>query len=145
MYIFHQISSIVTLVDSGGRIDHIMANINTMCKALDLLPAGTHVYAMCGESISWLLQPGDHCIEVPSDLVRAQRWCSYVPIGGTCTVTTTGFKWNLDSHPVQFGGMISTSNTYASERLTISTDGLLYWSMGIGAGEECTEEMECRS
>lgn len=100
-----RIRTVVTLVDSSGRIDHIMANINTMCKALELLPAGTEVLVMCGESMSWLLEAGEHCIEVPPALVRAQRWCSYVPIGGACTVTTTGFKWDLSEYqgpaPVQ--------------------------------------------
>lgn len=91
----HRIRSIVTLVDSSGRIDHIMANINTMCKALELLPGGTEVLVVCGESMSWLLEAGEHRIEVPAELVRAQRWCSYVPIAGACTVTTTGFKWDL--------------------------------------------------
>lgn len=39
--------------------------------------------------------------------------------------------------------MVSTSNTYGSERLTIVTDGLLYWSMGLrdeineGGGSGC--------
>lgn len=31
----------------------------------------------------------------------------------------------------EFGGLISTSNTYAREIVTIQTDGYLYWSMGL--------------
>lgn len=148
-----KIESVVTLVDTGGRIDHIMANINTMCHALELLPPNSNVYGLCSKSMSWLLTPGvEHIIEVPASLVQQQRWCSFVPIGGASRVTTTGLKWNLgecasrrfvrfvveprffctDNTVVQFGGMVSTSNTYAGERLTIRTeDGLLYWSMGI--------------
>lgn len=31
----------------------------------------------------------------------------------------------------QFGGLVSTSNTYANELLTIETNAILYWSMGL--------------
>lgn len=41
------------------------------------------------------------------------------------------FLFDSAENRVQFGGLVSTSNTYAGERLTIVTDGLLYWSMGL--------------
>lgn len=43
---------------------------------------------------------------------------------------------NLENHPVEFGGIISTSNTYSSEVVTIETDGFLYWSMGLETNED---------
>lgn len=84
----------MTLVDSGGRVDQTMGNINTMCKALKFMP-GTNVYAVCHRSIAWLLEAGEHTIEIPQNLVDLHQWCSYVPINGSCTVTTQGFKWDL--------------------------------------------------
>lgn len=71
-----------------------MANINTMYKSNVLLP-NVDVYSLCKSSISWMLEPGSHTIHVPKQFVDEQLWCSYVPFGKKCTITTTGFKWNL--------------------------------------------------
>lgn len=40
-----------------------------------------------------------------------------------------------DNQFVQFGGIVSTSNTYSSDVVTLQSDGLLYWSMGITENE----------
>lgn len=124
-----------------------MANINTMCKALTLMP-DINVYAVCDLSMSWLLEAGEHTIDIPQKFVDQRRWCSYVPINGCCSVSTQGFMWDLgkwhdvcilttlnftfkDNHKCSFGGLVSTSNTFAKNRVSIKTDGLLFWSMGI--------------
>lgn len=105
--------------------------------------------------MAWVLNAGQHVIHIPQEFVDKQMWCSYVPIDGKCCVSTTGFKWDLgeifdslqsenyqifnnfflDNHVVQFGGMVSTSNTYSSNVVTLQSDGLLYWSMGITENE----------
>lgn len=60
-----------------------------------MLPGEATVFALSAESLSWVLSPGEHIIEVPAELVERKSWCSYVPLNGPCTVTTTGFKWDL--------------------------------------------------
>lgn len=42
------------------------------------------------------------------------------------------------NHPVQFGGIVSTSNTYASTHLTIDCDNYLFWSMATDS-DTCNE------
>lgn len=41
------------------------------------------------------------------------------------------FFWCTGDGVSEFGGLVSTSNTYAAELVTIQTDGFLYWSMGL--------------
>lgn len=114
----------------GGRIDQTMANINTLFLASSMtdLP----VYLLGDESLACLLPPGYHRIMVNTGLEA--KWCGLVPISNECqSVCTTGLKWNLENQPLQFGGMVSTSNTYAqdAQEVTVSTDRPLLWTMGI--------------
>lgn len=38
---------------------------------------------------------------------------------------------------MEFGGLISTSNTYSGEpEVTVKTDTLLLWSMGLGSTDD---------
>lgn len=87
----------IVIADTSGRIDQIMANINTMYKAVDFLN-DVALYSLCDSSISWLLQPGKHLIRIPKLFVDEQRWCSYIPMGERCTVTTAGFKWDIGKY-----------------------------------------------
>lgn len=88
------------------------------------------VFILSANSLSWLLSAGHHQIHIPEKVKKL--WCSLVPLEAT-TVTTTGLKWNLTSHTMHFGGIVSTSNKYdsTSDVVKITTDHPLLWSMGI--------------
>ncbi|XP_058117118.1 thiamin pyrophosphokinase 1 [Anopheles ziemanni] len=125
-----QVTRVLALCESSGRLDQIMANINTLFLAEAILP-GVGVFLRSSNSLSWLLRPGVHTIDIPQRLLMEKIWCSLVPIGQSCQCTTEGLKWNLDgSRPLQFGSIVSTSNTYSKEQVHIVTDGALLWSMG---------------
>ncbi|KAL7730049.1 hypothetical protein ACLKA6_009336 [Drosophila palustris] len=129
-----KVHDVVVFHDSSGRLDQVMANINTLYK---MQKDNCNVYLLSGDSITWLLRPGKHTIQVPLDLVAKQRWCSLMPVGSTShNVTTTGLKWNLYHAQMEFGGMVSTSNTYSTEFVQVQTDGNLIWSMGAYDFEE---------
>lgn len=89
-----QIVNIFTVLDFSGRIDHILSQINTLHKAADLV-IGIDLYLLTKNSVSWLLQPGQHCIRIPDRFVADKYWCSHVPVGSRCCVTTSGLKWDL--------------------------------------------------
>lgn len=88
-----KIRDVVVFHDCSGRLDQVMANLNTLYK---VQKDNCNVYLLSGDSITWLLRPGKHTIQVPLDLVTSQRWCSLMPVGSTAhNVTTQGLKWNL--------------------------------------------------
>ncbi|XP_017034111.1 thiamine pyrophosphokinase 1 [Drosophila kikkawai] len=134
-----KIQDVVVFHDTSGRLDHVMANLNTLYKSQK---DNCNVFLLSGDSVTWLLRPGKHTIKVPVDLVTTQRWCSLMPVGATAhNVTTTGLKWNLYHAQMEFGGMVSTSNTYATEFVQVETDANLIWSMGAYEFEDKVRQM----
>ncbi|XP_053695567.1 thiamin pyrophosphokinase 1 [Sabethes cyaneus] len=124
-----EIRRALVLCESSGRLDQIMANINTLFLARTILP-DVSVFLRSSNSLSWLLPSGNHRIEIPSRLVNERIWCSLIPIGQRAVCTTSGLHWNLDNRVSEFGSMVSTSNTYSSEEVRVRTDSAVLWCMG---------------
>lgn len=62
--------------------------------------------------------------------------CGLIPIGCRCeTVVTTGFKWNLDgTTPLEFGGLVSTSNHVSEEVATVEASHPLIFTAEVASG-----------
>ncbi|KAG0729432.1 thiamine pyrophosphokinase 1 [Chionoecetes opilio] len=129
------VSHILVMAGSNNnRFDHVLAIVATLYKACEM--ATTPVVVVWGGSLFWVLQPGQHRIQVPPELCRepSASWCGLVPVGQPATATTTGLKWNLDHQTLAFGALVSTSNTFhlppGGGEATVTTSGPLLWTMG---------------
>lgn len=131
-----QLDNVIAIVQSSGRIDQILGNIQTLhlVKEMNLFQPHTKMYILSDDSISWLLEPGDHIINVPEESRRVKKaWCALVPIGEACqNVTTSGLKWNLDKQQLKYGRIVSTSNAFdGSEQVKIKCSHTLLWAMKV--------------
>uniref|UniRef100_A0A8C6STL8 Thiamin pyrophosphokinase 1 n=1 Tax=Neogobius melanostomus TaxID=47308 RepID=A0A8C6STL8_9GOBI len=129
----------------SGDFDSITAEVKAFyadkgCRLIETadqdLTDFTKCLALMLEEIRQQQLQGSHRLEVDTGLEG--EWCSLIPVGGACQTNTTGLKWNLDNQVLQFGKLVSTSNTYepvvpgtSRKPVTITTDQPLLWSMGI--------------
>ncbi|CAG5125073.1 unnamed protein product [Candidula unifasciata] len=124
---------IVAIGAFGGRMDHCLANINTLYTALTLSKAPLYLFS--DNSMACLLDKGEHTLHCDTGLEG--DWVGLVPVGQPANhVTTTGLKYNLTNHRMAFGELISTSNSLADKTVKVTTDHPLLWIMGYNLPKE---------
>lgn len=128
-----KISCVVAyLSPTCNRFDHILANVDTLYQAKSVIPYDIPLYLYSRNSLCFLLNSGLNVIKCP--IALDNKSCGIIPIGQPCNdVTTTGFKWNLDSQKMAFGQLISTSNRICSVagEVTVKTDQPLIFTLTI--------------
>jgi thiamine pyrophosphokinase len=118
----YQFDHVVAFAEVGGRLDQILANVDTLFHAHRYLSASRPVYLASSSGISWLLHEGNHVIKVPKGNAAGNK-VGLIPIGEPVkAVKTSGLKWDLDGvTELAFGSLVSTSNEFKStaEEVTI--------------------------
>lgn len=127
------LGAVAAFIESGGRVDHMMGNFQTLALVRSLAPSLPPVYLCSSHSMSWLLMPGKHTIVVPDP---APEYCGLIPLDGKAIVSTSGLKWNLTKQTLRFGELVSTSNSFSSEtkEVIVETDSMLLWTMDLPQG-----------
>merc|ERR1712126_480783 len=122
------VRAVFAFVESSGRLDQIMANIQTLFLASKMISCP--VYLLSSYSLTWLLAPGHHSLKI-SDLVTDNSHCGLIPLDGKAVVSTSGLKWNLQDGTLRFGELVSTSNGFdlSKDVVRIKTDAPLLWTM----------------
>ena len=123
------VGGILVVCPLYGRVDHVISQLNT-AYGYSKLPDSVHpLFLLSQESLSWILPPGEHEIDV--SLCRTTT-CGYVPIFGPVSgITTSGLKYDVANATMEMGGLISTSNSCTSEKIEITNDHSLLWIMNF--------------
>lgn len=127
------IDSVIAVVENSGRLDQTLANLNTHFSFNSIFRnRKVNLYSLAGDAITWLLRPGKHSISIPQRLRDSSSWCGLLPVGNPCVITTSGLRYNTQNRKLEFGGLVSSSNTYnGNEEVVIETDENVVWSMGL--------------
>eukprot|EP00743_Colponemidia_sp_Colp-15_P011431 GILK01012755.1.p1 GENE.GILK01012755.1~~GILK01012755.1.p1 ORF type:complete len:249 (+),score=29.53 GILK01012755.1:84-830(+) len=119
-------STIVVVGAIGGRLDHDFANINMLYKARHDYAPFKRIVLVSNESLAFMLEPGSHIIH--KSQLELNKGCALVPVGGECkSITTSGLRWNLDNSTLRFGGLVSTSNEFLSDTVSVTTSDPILW------------------
>ncbi|KAL8252931.1 hypothetical protein R6Q59_036624 [Mikania micrantha] len=119
----------------GGRFDHEMGNINTLCHF-----STTRIVLLSDDCLIQLLpSTRHHEISIISSVEGPH--CGLIPIGAPSgSSTTTGLQWNLDNTEMRFGGLVSTSNIVKGETVTVTSDSDLLWTISLKKNSHEGEE-----
>ena len=103
------VANVIVVGALGGRLDHTLANIQTIVKS------PKNVVLVDKVNTAFRLKNGLNTINCKSGLK-----CGLIPFRKT-NIVTTGLEYNLDGE-YEFGEFISTSNQTLSERITVQVD-----------------------
>lgn len=135
-----EIEEIYAYAEYDGRLDHIFGLFETLYQAKNI-PSLPPVFLVSSGTTDWLLQPGIHFISlqekeprnVKSNLLNDEKSyrCGIIPLGEPCKqIHTSGLKWNIvKSQILAFGTLISTSNTFSDDIVTIRVGTPVIWTM----------------
>jgi thiamine pyrophosphokinase len=103
--------SVVVTAAASGRLDHTLGVIGAMMGAIDLAPRLVEP-----EMTAWFL--GDAgCRELsvgsPGATISLISW------DGTCSVSASGVRWPLKSHPLSADSGLGISNVVTAEKAHI--------------------------
>jgi thiamine pyrophosphokinase len=110
----------------GGRFDQEMASFQALYK---WGPKFNYQLWLYSDETCAILIPANTQIELKlpcfdktiPDIVGEGPTCGLIPLGCKCdSIVTTGLQWNLDGTvPLEFGGLVSTSNRIMEPIVTI--------------------------
>ncbi|KAF8807026.1 thiamine pyrophosphokinase Thi80 [Phlegmacium glaucopus] len=120
---------IILLGGLSGRLDQTVHTLSYLHK---LRKDRNRVFAITDDNVGWVLDSGEHEIEIDHDILG--QTCGLLPVGIDCTIlSTSGLKWNLTEHPSSFDGLVSTSNHLVPTEpvVWIKTTKPIWWTVEL--------------
>lgn len=107
---------------TGGRIDHMLANLQLLIKPLHN-KANVAIEMIDQKNIIYLKGPGTYSIEKLED----KKYISFIPMTNDVKgVTLKGFKYPLSDYRIQLGSTVCISNELVGDYGTFSfSEGIL--------------------
>ncbi|GAX84214.1 hypothetical protein CEUSTIGMA_g11637.t1 [Chlamydomonas eustigma] len=115
---------IIVVGAMGGRLDHILSNLNALYQFSHLK------ITLWGEGNLVRLLPKGRSLITPLKGLEGPS-CGLVPLSGPAVATSSGLKWNLQDTKMEVSGLISTCNVIESEEVIVTTDRELLWITAV--------------
>jgi len=136
--IMESIAAILVLDSLCGRFDHVFGALNALLSYQNSTKFQLPVFVESGVDLVTILSSGESEVEV--DTSKVTGVCGLIPLCQYATqVTTSGFKWNLASQVMEYGGIVSSSNQICQEKLCVRSTAPLIFTLELGPnyGNHC--------
>ena len=116
------VETILVLGSLGGRVDQGLGLLGEFYREQKLKHVGVRFWLFSESSISTVLQPGTSFVRTPLSEGLITRNIGILPVYGPAVISTQGLEWDVQDWPTEMGGQVSTSNHIVSDRIAITTD-----------------------
>ncbi|KAJ4174714.1 thiamine pyrophosphokinase [Fusarium falciforme] len=127
----------------GGRVDQGLSQLHHLYLfQTDPNYASGRIYLLSGFSLTFLLKPGTHNIQVREDGEEDSfgKHVGIIPLKEPANITTHGLEWDVTDWHTEIGGHLSTSNHILPDvqfvQVTTDRDVLFTVALKQGEGED---------
>ncbi|KAF8587626.1 thiamine pyrophosphokinase Thi80 [Ramaria rubella] len=119
-----------TVLFLGGLSGRLDQTVHTLSFLHKLRKTRDYVYAITDDNIGWVLDSGEHTIDI--DLEKLGPTCGLLPVGTNGSILSTrGLKWNLTDSLSSFDGLVSTSNHLITSKVWVKTSKPIWWCVEL--------------
>ncbi|KAK5121640.1 hypothetical protein LTR85_004812 [Meristemomyces frigidus] len=116
------VRDILVLGSLGGRVDQGIGLLHELYREQVHRHPGVRFWLFTESSVSTLLRPGTTLIHTPLAARLIKRNIGILPLYGPAVIGTKGLEWDVQHWPTEMGGQVSTSNHIKQDRIEITTD-----------------------
>lgn len=116
------VQNILVLGSVSGRVDQGIGLLHEMYREQKVNHPELSFWLFSEASISVVLRPGTTTLHTPLEGGLIARNVGILPLYGKASISIKGFEWDVDDWPTEMGGQVSTSNHIVADKVTITTD-----------------------
>jgi len=126
-----EVQDVLIIGSLSGRVDQGIGLLHELYREQKLQHPGVRFWLFSEASISTLLAAGTTTIQTPLAGGLINRNVGILPLYGPANICTEGLEWDVKNWPTKMGDQVSTSNHIMADRITISTDNDVLFTVEI--------------
>lgn len=116
------VRDILVLGSLGGRVDQGIGLLGELYREQRHRHPNLRFWLFSEASVSTILSPGTTVIHTPLSDGLITRNAGVLSVFTPAKISLEGFEWDVEDWQTEMGGQMSTSNHIVSDRINISTD-----------------------
>lgn len=128
------VRDVLVLGSLGGRVDQGLGLLHELYREQTIRHSGVRFWLFSESSVSTVLRPGTTVINTSVAEGLITRNIGILPVYGPAVITTEGLEWDVKDWPTAMGEQVSTSNHIMTDRITITTDRDVLFTVEHGVG-----------
>lgn len=117
-----KVQDILVLGSIGGRLDQGIGLLGEMYREQRVKHPNVRFWLFSEASVSTILSPGSTILHTPLKEGLIERNIGILPVYGPAVISTKGCEWDVQDWPTEMGGQMSTSNHIVADRITVTTN-----------------------
>lgn len=128
------VRDILVLGSLGGRVDQGIGLLHELYREQKFRHPHVRFWLFSEASVSVMLKPGTTVLLTPLSEGLITRNIGILPIYGPASISTKGLEWDVQDWRTEMGGQVSSSNHIVEDRVEITTDNEVLFTVERAVG-----------